>query len=113
MSLLCPARLTQLIQITQIDRRDVRVGKCGLMGCHTHKFLVPRHRYMCEWWSVPVGHQLTHGVPQILGDELLPPTCYANIWGNIAELTVLAAFRGSTQKVELLKKKKKVDFSIM
>lgn len=61
---------------------------------------------MCEWWSVPVGHQLTHGVPQILGDELLPPTCYANIWGNIAELTVLAAFRGSTQKVELLKKKK-------
>lgn len=56
---------------------------------------------MCKWWSIPVGHQLTQGVLPILGDELLLPTCYANIWGNIADLTVLAAFRGSTQKVEL------------
>lgn len=67
---------------------------------------------MCKCWSVPIGHQLTHGVLLILGDELLLPTCYANIWGNIAELIILAVFRGSTQKVEV-KKKKENYFSIM
>lgn len=44
---------------------------------------------------------MTLGVPPTLGDELLWPTSYANIWGNIADLTLLAAFRGSTQKVDL------------
>lgn len=75
------------------------------MGCHRCKFLVLRHQCMCKCWSVPIGHQLTHGVLLILGDELLLPTCYANIWGNIAELIILAVFRGSTQKVEVKKKK--------
>lgn len=45
---------------------------------------------------------MTLGVLPTLGNELLWPTSYANIWGNIAEFTLLAAFRGSAQKVDLL-----------